>query len=392
MIVVAAALLFGGTSCVKEKGETGPQGEGAVSIKFDFGAEPEGRAATSTAKPKTSWSRNIKDLTLVLTETTGNEKVKVVRELKAEDLPKADDTTAFKQVFSNVTTGTYNVYVVANIRQTKNPHVTDETADSQPITVGKDFKGAAAFLYNLKAATIKPTVPVSPGEPANYMTHSEPAEVFIAKSAAPVSISEGTTATTTVDLKRAVSLFRIRLNVTSKHADPNFIDFNKGNIRLRRINSYLNYSSGAGVALGSPKVGVLYSHKPFKKAADVGTDYEGDMGLGTDYTLWNDYIVLPGGSTTVATGYNLMITAFAKEGYDAGDAIVPAGGSIVAWQGTLDKVTVANGILVANVTFLNPGVIISGKPDIPPPAQLGKLDVTVKLHKWGPVVNTEVPM
>ena len=104
------ALSLGMFSCNTEDpgsdtgGGEGKEGQVVINLGFD----------TSTAKPTTSWTDNIKDLHILFVSTADN-RVKAARELQ---LPQDGTTGTHNFVLQNIPASPagahYNVYVVAN--------------------------------------------------------------------------------------------------------------------------------------------------------------------------------------------------------------------------------------------------------------------------------------
>lgn len=140
------------------------------------------------------------------------------------------------------------------------------------------------------------------------------------------TIAADATTTTTIQLKRAVSLLRVRIDQTDITSEANTILFTgtgtaNTSIRLRRHASSLKLTIPAASPYTTPLFGgnkidyAFVSTKAFKNA-EPGSGYSGSMGIdAADFTLWNDYVILPGGhASTGAEKFNLLLSGHAPSG------------------------------------------------------------------------------
>ena len=114
------ALSLGMFSCNTEDpgsdtgGGEGTEGQVVINLGFDKAPSTQASYPTSTAKPTTSWTDNIKDLHILFVGTADN-RVKAARELQ---LPQDGTTGTHNFVLQNIPASPagahYNVYVVAN--------------------------------------------------------------------------------------------------------------------------------------------------------------------------------------------------------------------------------------------------------------------------------------
>lgn len=382
ILTVAMALLMGVTSCSKDN-ESAPTGEGTLKVNFSFKTVKPTRAATSDAKPDTKWE-NVKNLQLVLVDVSGV--AKVVRDVT---IPTGTGVSP-EQTFDRIPTGNYKIYLIANNNYVGNPFggTTAKIGTTNPIVVGTNFDTA---LMNLVAALPSSYLGTAPEGGA----YDEASELFIGYGeTGSVVADQVNPIPVNVELARAVSLLRIRIDQTDVVSKANTVDFiNAANasIRLRRHAKALKILNTPVSQFDTPKEGQAFtSTKPFKKLAP-STGYTGDMGLGSDFTLWNDYVILPGGHESAGTEkFNLLISGHAPEGYiNSEGGTVATGGARVWWQGDVDGLIASNGILVLNVKVATPGF-----EDENPPAfeTYGKLSITASLIPWGPVKNVDVPL
>jgi hypothetical protein len=117
------ALSLGMFSCNTEDpgsdtgGGEGKEGQVVINLGFDKTPSTQASYPTSTAKPTTSWTDNIKDLHILFVSTADN-RVKAARELQ---LPQDGTTGTHNFVLQNIPASPagahYNVYVVADRKQ-----------------------------------------------------------------------------------------------------------------------------------------------------------------------------------------------------------------------------------------------------------------------------------
>lgn len=383
ILTVAMALLMGVTSCSKDN-ESAPTGEGTLKVNFNFKTVTPTRAATSAAKPDTKWA-NVKNLQLVLVDGGGI--AKVVRDVT---IPASGAAVTPEQTFDRIPIGSYKIYLIANNNYVGNPFggATAKIGTASPIVVGTNFNSALMNLITALPSSFLGTAPAGGA-------YDEASELFIGYGETGTIEADKVNPTpVNVELARAVSLLRIRIDQTDVVSKANTVDFTSAantSIRLRRHAKALKILNAPVSQFGTPKEGHAFtSTKPFKNAAP-GSGYTGDMGLGADFTLWNDYVILPGGHGSAgADKFNLLISGHAPEGYiNSEGGIVAAGGARVWWQGDVDGLIASNGILVLNVKVATPGF----EGENPPPFETyGKLSITASLIDWAPATNVNVPL
>lgn len=405
LIFAAAAMLAGGVACSKEgdvsSEATGETGALKVSITWVQQAS-ETKAATSTSViPVTTWANNIDDMWLVL---SGSGVIKDVRSITPET---SNGNSSITRLFNDIEVGTYDVYVVANVGKITTPFGTGAVNPST--AMGNSLKGTSmsAFLLNLQTITAASTVG---NDTASTTAYNEPSEIFIAKTTG-VTINQD--ATTTVSsplaLTRAVSLLRVRINQVYDSSIAGSIDNSDVDFRTSgSVATRLRYhGTGIGVADAANSTvtpygiqgitttaaslnNALYSGKTYKNASEfVAANYGSgaDMGLSnSDFTLWNEYLMLPGGSDTDGNlKFNVALTGLAPVGYVAIDATTGAQTAplttptIVTWVGQVSGAVKPNQIIELNLRLLSAGFI---GPDIPTPTQYGNLEISLNLLDW----------
>lgn len=390
MLALAAAVIFGAASCSKTAEKINQEGSAQLTINCDFSKAIESsndtKAATSTAKPTTNWNTNIKSLTLILTNTSG-----VISHVLPANLPIvggiAQQTIA---TATNLVQATYDVYLIANAEASivASPHGTVGTSPSlalNPATlVGKNI---SALSFGMVAAA-------PAGLPAGIASANiEPTEIFWDKQQVTVGASP---ATVNLALERAVSLLRVRIN--KDHADAlgmnSGVTFNNATASL-----VLRKTAGTSILAGTGAVGgaagtTMFSKKPFQIANPAAAAYvPADMGLGADFTCWNDYLILPGGAADVNSGFNIVVTGLAPNGYVARDSQtgvetnLPTGGPVF-WTAAVNGAVLKNRILELNLELKSKGAT----GEIPPPASFGELTINASLTDWGAISSVTIPM
>lgn len=392
MLALAAAVIFGAASCIKNTENCNEEGNAQLTINCDFSKAIESsegagtRAATSTAKPTTNWNTNIKSLTLILTNTSG-----VITHVLPANLPTvAGITQQTIATASNLVQATYDVYLIANAEASivASPHGTAGTAPSwtlNPATlVGKNI---STLNFGMVAAA-------TAGLPAGITSANiEPTEIFWDKK----TIAVGSTpATVTLALERSVSLLRVRIN--KDHADA--LGMNSGvTFDNATASLVLRKTAGTSILAATGLVGgtadaTMFSKKPFKTANPLAADYNPvNMGLGTDYTFWNDYLILPGGAADVNTGFNIVVTGLAPANYVARDSqtgvetSLPSGGPVF-WTAAVNGVVLKNNILELNLELKSKGATGT----ITPPASFGELTIHATVKDWGAITSVTIPI
>lgn len=407
-MAAALAMLVGGISCSKDNsGQKESNGQGNLVINFGF--EEATKAPTSDkVVPITTWTNNIKEMSLLL--VNGG----IIKDVRNITIENANNHNEITRMFEGIEAGTYEAYIIANYNQTTTPFGAGKVNPSS--TIGSTLKGSNinSLLFNL--ATV--ASPIG-NDPAGSTVMGEPAEIFLAKQTGITITADNTyTHPTAFKLTRAVSLLRVRINQAYNptlypgSVDNTGVDFKtqgKTNLRLRLHGTGINVGTAANAttapygiegitALTANSSYVLYSDKKFKTATDfVASQYGNgaDMGLNNDdFTLWNEYMMLPGGSkTTGALKFNVALGGWAPQGYLAnsstGTVPVPQGGAMVYWAGQVTGDIAPNGIIELNLRLETAGTI---GPDVPPVADFGNLVIDVDLTEWGATTYVNIPL
>lgn len=399
ILAAAMALLISITSCNKENTGGDPIGEGSLKISFKFATVPNSKAAVSTAQPETSWA-NLENGTLQLA-LVQNGVVKYTRPITA--FPTSGTASYNPPIFDRIPKGSYDVYLIGNNNKVSNllGSSTAQIGAATTIQVGTNISSVLFSMINAQPSAVLGTPPAG-------AAYDEASELFIGYVSAVIETDDTTPAT--IDLKRAVSLLRIRINQTDVTSEANIIDFkNNGNtntsIRLRRHAGALSITTPAIDPFSMPQFSgkreddAFVSTKTFKTTS-TPAGYTGDMGVSVaDFSLWNDYVILPGGHATIgAQKFNLLLSGHAPDGYEGvnfnprdntGKSNGIGDTARVWWQADVDNLIATNGILVLNVTVATKGYV---DPNPPTLDTYGKLDISVSLAPWGLTTNVPVEM
>ncbi|MDR0509715.1 MAG: hypothetical protein LBH06_01310 [Rikenellaceae bacterium] len=393
VILAAVALLSGVTSCNRNADEGAATGAtGNVTISFGFDGEANGgetRAyAVSTSKPATSWSGNIKSLMLLFVDASGT-----IVDARSIATPAAADTTAKTFTMTNVAAGNYTGCLIANFDQ----------GGVSPNFTASSVKGlkAGALLMNLVPVQNWSAIRDTTTE-ASSTAYSEAGEIFLA-SRAGVNVVANTNqdyTSTPFHLKRAVSMFRLRIN-------KNFTSTTAGNVT---DNSKIDLANAA-CALRIRRTGVGLDYMGVvSPAAPLSTNLMYATGLNTSSTppanytpgtlldaqqqAWKDLRILPGGATGAnnSSKFDVLLSLWAPVDYWArnanGVAVKLTTAGLVHWNGIVEGAVVANGILEVNVELRSPG--ITGAT--PPTGNYGNLNIAVDVLPWGNVTQTDLPV
>lgn len=391
LLALAATIMIGAVSC--NNGEEGieaiEKGSGTISIEYGFKdvkITDDTKGPTSTAKPVTSWTKNISSLTLLLTNSSG-----VITKVMSPTPPTgADITTKSVASIPNLTAGTYNVYLIANASAATvtSPHgavvINPSLALTEAALVGQN-------ISSLSFNTVAHTGTLPTGITA---ANQQPSEIFWASKTG-ITVAS-TSVTAHLELERIVSLLRVRINKdvpvdgTAVNANVNFAHADAGFVLRRTAGAGFAASTGAvnGTAVD------FYYKGAFKTVAPVAADYTGSMNLGTgnDFTLWKDHIILPGGAANVNTGFSIVLVGIAGTGgykainISSGAETNVAQGQPIFWTAGVEGAVVKNGIMELNIVLKSKA--FTGT--VPPPTTYGTLVVTAELEEWGNVNSVTI--
>lgn len=411
-IVAVVLLLLGVASCTNDNdGGSGNEGNGLtgeLTINLGFKEIVQTRAAqSSNVVPITTWVDNIKSMMLLLAEGG------TIKRVLPISLQNTSDFNTITRTFSGLPVAVYEVYVVANYDQTMTPFGSGSVTAS-PLMTASALLGSDISNLNLNLVAV---VPGDKDGAIETNIISEPAEIFLAKQ---IGVEVKPDVTTTIDdaleLKRAVSLLRVRINQTydsssEANVDNSSIDFVNGSFRLRRHGLGLFAATAANATAkpwgvkgittttADPKT-VFYSAKKFKTISDftpLASKYKAgaDMGLNAaDFTLWNEYMILPGGNSadgvgTGATKFNLVLCGMTTNAsYIPADRTTPVPqGTPIYWTAEVKGAVGPNEILELNLTVKSAGITTLPEVD-----EYGNLIIKVDLLEWGNTTFVNLPL
>ena len=367
--------VFGLASCNNsESNEPTSVEKGNLKFTYTLPQSLETKAA-STMKPTTTWADNIKSLLMLFVDATG-----VIKDSRIITPPTATDNSQQSTVLTSVIAGNnYTIYLIANYDQTG--------ADIAWIPTSVNGSSFSSLLMKLVATPAATWTDKSTTVEGSTTAYDEAAEIFIA-SLTGVNVVQDVTTThsTPLVLKRAVSLFRARINPTSLNSSVNFGDAN-ASLRIRRVANTVTPSS---VYTPATPVNTSMTYSKGFLNADPTTGYTTgfilDAGLGQ--THWKDVRILPGGHDTKHSEmFDIVISGLAPSGYVTLDGTTLAAAQLVYWTGVVEKAVVANNILeiTANLTG-------KGLPSVPGVEERGNIEFDLRLLEWGAIESVETNM
>jgi hypothetical protein len=365
--LVLLALALG--SCKKEQTESTATGSLVTRIVFEGSAGT--RAATSTAIPETKWD-NIKQIQLFLyEEATGL--------IKFSDVftPPTSGGTSYTKTWSMIPEGNYQLVLVANANSASDAIQTTISGVTAPLAwTGMNVRNFAADALGIHYQ------PLAGGFPSNINTalppshtlkpYVAPSEIFMAYSPSAVKIESGkkTTLSGALNLKRDVSLMRLRLrtNDKSKGFDNTQVDFAHADASILIYtlpNKIGIHKENGGVSNTSDEKAVLvaaHGASTFLNS-DPSSGYDPKVIISGDFSLWRDIVVFPndggrksGATQSPAQRYYVVVTGRAPAGHVLSDQTkVPTGGALVAWAGLVEDYFSPNLIRELNLTLSSGG-------------------------------------
>lgn len=369
-------ILLGLAACNKDDATPQDQGTGEVKIAFGFDKATETKAAVNnTKRPATSWAKSVKDLMILF--VSGDK----VLDARTIPVPTDADLSQKDLTFDKVPVmAAGDIYIIANSGVTAGILRKNETGGSWTPATVKNQTFSKLYLELVTAAA------TTPEEFAGETKYKQPAEIFLAhKAGVKIEADKTETITDPLHLTRAVSLIRVRLKpVDANDTKISFTD-PKALVYLRKANPKLTL---AGVASGhGPKIGIFVP-KPFLGVEPATADYKGtdpilDATAGIKY--YQDILSLPGGGSTSADKFEVVIKGITTAEYTLPDGSKLAVGKPVYWSGAFDMEAAANGIVILTVTVNSQGV------ETPPaPGNFGSLSIHVDLADWGSVESGEI--
>ena len=390
--IFVAVALFGLASCNKNNGpNVVPENKVETGgLKITYTMTSETRAlVTSTMKPTTTWSDNIKSLLLMFVDGSG-----IIRDSRILALPTAANNSPQTAVLTSVRAGNnYTVYLLANHDQP------GSNITWTPAAV--NGTGISSLLMSLATTPAATWTDKDANTEVGVTAYDESAEIFIATLTG-VNVIQDVTTThpSPLVLRRAVSLFRVRITPianTNLTVDNTDVDFNNANASLR-IRRAANAVTPTSVYTPATPVNTSMVYSKGFRNADPTTGYAPATGVMLDrasgQTHWKDAIIFPGGhDVTINSRFDIVVSGMAPIGYIpaptfAGTASSPlTAPALVYWTGLVEKAVLANNIIEVNITLTS-----AGYPYVPPVVERGNIDFEIQLEPWGNINPTETDM
>lgn len=404
-LAAAFTLLIGAVSCTNDIDDGTSKGYGKLDIILGFPATEA--AQSDKVVPITTWNNNIKDVMLLL--VSGNT---ISKAYPLTDMTGTGNAAILKTI-NDIPAGTYTAYILANYNNTTTTmygagRITPSFTMNAASLVGQNING---LLFKLATTTVTD----GGTDVTGSMIYGEPSEIFLAKNTVQVVADQTNPTPYAFALTRAICVVRARLNLNANPADGTVdnsqVDFrtaNKTSFRIRNHGTSMTVADAAG-ATAKPwgitpttpaTTNVLFSGKTFKNASEfIAANYgdNADMGLGTDFSLWNEYLAFPGGGIATDAGtqkFDVVVAGEAPVGYKAkkadGTIVSLDAKTVVYWTAQVkDGAVGANGILELNLRLTGNGIV---GPVVPPVGTYGNLSISVDLQPWGTTTYTEIPM
>ncbi|WP_163177056.1 FimB/Mfa2 family fimbrial subunit [Bacteroides sp. 51] len=391
------------TACSSDQNDdaanvSGKTGTFELSIRFDDSSK--GTRAPSTAIPSTSWS-NIKQIQFFLYDNTG----KIA--WSAIEVPGNGAEATRKYTYATVPAATYTLVAVANAQSDNDAVFTTTSEGLKNWSVANVYQQNVANLA-IKHATGSWTPAVTAGSKAEtdlagLTPHTQPSEVFMGYQTG-VVIASNAPATATLDLKREVSMMRVRLDQKSYPDVVGNVDFSdaKAAVMLYNLPEQMSIREGdtGGVKTsgGNPNTVVSISTNALSVVGAYSNVSNNNDYLSGNYGWWKDVIVYPnndGRATNATTGakaskpYFIVICGIAKAGHHYVGGAAAAVGAPVFWYGQINEVFTPNNIREVDVILQTGGL-----PEPPPVIiEYGGLEITVNTPKpWGQNILTSDPI
>lgn len=401
LTLAAAALVVGGfSSCNKTvvTGSAGSEGSGNLQLSVAF-------ASPSLSKSDASYTEGISDLlvptssddditSLIAIVYNSNEVLYGSYDLTAQI--KSDSKTA---MIADLPVDTYKVYVVAN-------HTTDETS-----AYTNGYGGLPSGSNVLPTSTI---LDIAAATGTDGLLSGNSTTIYTAApnyfvGCAEFTITNASTTTQNVGVKRVVNLVRARVKLGDDNSTISFNDAKAG-FMLRRVQSTYDVSKYDATDL---TVGYAYDSSPAQTASyssgnfytsNPSTGYTGSShGIDNDYTFFKDMLVFPPSKTAAATDADetpnsLSVIVY---GVTTDDDYIPASassavdaGTVLYWVnnnvsfGDVSQVYEGNKVIVLNLSLENRGQT-GGVGDI---SKSGNMNITVTVEDWDGYITQDVTM
>ncbi len=398
--VAAIAIMF--SSCNNDEVTNSEGSSGSIRFAVDFeevaGATTKA-AASSTAIPITTWN-NVEKIRMFLYNPTDGT---IAYSYEIDPAAKADKVFNFLDIPS----GTYDLALVANIRNSVKTNVATSVDNWGTIAELGDYtvrtkKLNTAVVMDLKKMTAFPAGHTVPA--ARLPFYSAP-EVFMAYQAG-VVIATGQTKDLTATpllLKREVSMMRFRINKKADFLNEagKVVDF----AQATNLVAVQNIPVAFGVKVGSFAGGINAASdanriivgasgvSTFKTTNPTATTHTNPVVIDADFTLWQDVLVLPNatkaeGKTASADAsqtrkFSIIVSAYAPAGYVLDNGTPLATARPIYWSGIVNEVFLENNIREVNLTIKSRGTDVW--PEI---KEVGGLDIKVSApENWNATIQ-----
>ena len=375
-------------------------GDLVTKINFD-GLTP--KAASSTAIPVTSWD-NVNKIQLFLYKADGT--------VAFSDV--LDPSTVSDKVFTwkNVPEGTYELALVANIKSDEDNVATSLNGGTDWVKLEQynvmNKKLNSEVFIDLKKLSSFPLLTDHTFEPTD-VPYAPASEIFTAYTSG-VTIVKGEKkdmTSTPLQLKREISLMRVRIDKTNKPESApalSTVDFDHD----KNYITVENLPVGIGLKVGSFAGGIYTTASDANRIMIGGTgkdsyndqnpdiaDYKPNLIVDANFTLWKDIRVLPNATKADAIApaddaaaerrYVITITGWAPKDYEYADGTIAQNAQPVYWSGTVKGVFSPNIIREVNMNILSKGL-----PYKPKPQPEGELHIKVEApENWNENIESE---
>ena len=390
--IFMAVALFGFASCNKNNNnpnvlpDTTEKGDLKITYSLPTTMASGTRAlVTSTMKPTTTWAGNIKSLLMMFVDGAG-----IVKDSRILTPPTAANNSTQTAVLTSVIAGNnYTVYLLANYDQTG--------ANTTWNAAAVNGSSISSLLMSLAATSAATWTDKDLTNEAVVTAYDESAEIFIATLTGVNVVQDVTTThSTALVLKRAVSMFRVRIapiadqNLTVDNTMVNF-DNAGASLRIRRAATAVTPASVYTPAT-PVNTNMVYS-KGFKNA-DPTTGYAPAGGVmldrASDQTHWKDVMIFPGGHNLSHNSmFDIVVSGMAPAGYiPYGETTGIAAPKLVYWTGLVEKAVLANDIIEVNINLRS-----AGYPFVPPVQERGNITFdNIQLEPWGNIDSVVTDM
>lgn len=380
LVIVCLSMIFSLMSCSQNSSDftENIDGAGNVTVRLGFSKQHSTRAITSsTAKPTTSWSKNINQLMALFVDNAG-----IVKAARVIAVPQENSTNAIQFILQNIPAGNYDVFMIANYNDVNLERLAIGGLWNEGNVVGRRMDALTLSLVANSAYQPNATTE------ANMQGYKQAAELFMDKKSVRI-IADQTETMPAFQLSRSVSILRVRIDQSQNgNAGVDFL-VPQSDIRVRKIATTFNPQGGLNPV--NP-INVLYGNgSGLFKDSNPSSNYTAGTILdpANNITLWSDLLMFPGGSALEGSKkFDIVIGGLAPIGYTPLGHDAPlTSAQMVYWSGQIQAGIVANNILEVNCILKQ-----SGSIEVPEIGAYGNLDMTINIEDWGNVSSTDLEM